>query len=92
MQAVKADRKLKPPKTEWQGATIRNSHTLCNNLLPVWAPAQTEMDYFARANEYWSENTLISLGMPYSGSCVNLVSIFWLRISADGPVSFFFCF
>jgi hypothetical protein len=37
-EAAKADKKLKPPKSEWEGATIRNQHTLCNNLFPILQP------------------------------------------------------
>jgi len=37
-EACKADRRLKPPKSEWEGATIRNQHTLCNNLFPLFPP------------------------------------------------------
>ena len=51
--AVKADKKLKPPKTEWEGATIRNSHTLCNNLFPIWGYSIDLATYAAKASEYW---------------------------------------
>ena len=37
-EAVKADKKLKPPKSEWEGAKIRNAHTLCNALFPILLP------------------------------------------------------
>ena len=37
-EAAKADKKLQPPKSEWEGATIRNQHTLCNNLFPILQP------------------------------------------------------
>jgi hypothetical protein len=36
--AAKADKRLKPPKSEWEGATIRNGHTLCNNIFPILQP------------------------------------------------------
>lgn len=39
-EALKADKKLKPPKSEWEGATIRNQHTLTNNLWPILQPPQ----------------------------------------------------
>lgn len=26
---------LRAPKREWEGATLRNGETLCNNLLPL---------------------------------------------------------
>ena len=32
-----ADSGLRAPKREWEGATLRNGETLCNNLLPLKA-------------------------------------------------------
>jgi E3 ubiquitin-protein ligase UBR4 len=52
--AAKADKKLKPPKTEWEGATIRNSHTLCNNLFPIWSTTVPDTLYASKVMEYWS--------------------------------------
>eukprot|EP01015_Nassula_variabilis_P010364 TRINITY_DN1829_c0_g1_i14.p1 TRINITY_DN1829_c0_g1~~TRINITY_DN1829_c0_g1_i14.p1 ORF type:complete len:408 (-),score=78.39 TRINITY_DN1829_c0_g1_i14:144-1304(-) len=43
--AVKADKALKKPKTEWEGAEIRNSHTKCNNWLPLRGPKTSDSDY-----------------------------------------------
>ena len=33
--AKQADSALRAPKREWEGATLRNGETLCNNLLPL---------------------------------------------------------
>ena len=33
--ARQADSALRAPKREWEGATLRNGETLCNNLLPL---------------------------------------------------------
>ena len=49
-EAMYADEELSPAKSEWEGATIRNSHTLCNNLLPIYHPKLL--------NEYKSALTL----------------------------------
>jgi len=35
--AKQADAALRAPKREWEGATLRNGETLCNNLLPLKA-------------------------------------------------------
>ena len=35
--ARQADSALRAPKREWEGATLRNGETLCNNLLPLKA-------------------------------------------------------
>ena len=60
-EAVKADKKLKPPKQEWDGAKIRNAHTLCNALLPILLPPSAQdpdgdssYDVYVQAVEaYW---------------------------------------
>eukprot|EP00742_Colponemidia_sp_Colp-10_P004531 GILJ01004836.1.p1 GENE.GILJ01004836.1~~GILJ01004836.1.p1 ORF type:complete len:2747 (+),score=454.59 GILJ01004836.1:625-8241(+) len=44
-EAAKADRALKVPKEEWDGATLRNSQTKCNNLLPIQGPAVSDEVY-----------------------------------------------
>jgi E3 ubiquitin-protein ligase UBR4 len=36
--AARADRHMRKPKTEWEGARIRNQHTLCNNWFPIIGP------------------------------------------------------
>ena len=36
LTAKRADINRRPPKREWEGATLRNAETLCNNVLPVW--------------------------------------------------------
>ena len=61
-EAVKADKKLKPPKSEWDGAMIRNAHTLTNALFPLLLPPtastaddDVSFDQYAQAVEtYWS--------------------------------------
>ena len=36
LEAKRADINRRPPKREWEGATLRNAETLCNSVLPVW--------------------------------------------------------
>ena len=43
--AYDAEKKLSQPKKEWEGARIRNSHTKCNSLLPVWGVPVPPEDY-----------------------------------------------
>lgn len=52
--AVKADRRLKPPKSEWEGAAIRNSHTLCNNLFPIHGMSLSDQMYDKKVEDYWA--------------------------------------
>jgi hypothetical protein len=54
LSAAKADKLLKPPKSEWEGAAIRNSHTLTNNLLPLQGPSIPDSQYAAQVIEYWN--------------------------------------
>ena len=61
-EAVKADKKLKPPKSEWDGALIRNAHTRTNALFPILLPPtastaddDVSFDQYAQAVEtYWA--------------------------------------
>jgi len=52
--ATHAERSLKPPKEEWEGATIRNQHTLCNNLFPIIGPATPIDSYTTSLEKYWT--------------------------------------
>ena len=52
-QAVRADNRLKPRKSEWEGATIRNSHTLCNNIWPIFGPTISVSDYSVQVDRFW---------------------------------------
>ena len=33
--AIRAENSMRKPKSEWEGASIRNSHTRCNNWFPI---------------------------------------------------------
>ena len=50
--ATRAERSLKQPKEEWEGATLRNSQTKCNNLLPLQGATVTDEAY-AICVEQW---------------------------------------
>ena len=45
--ARRADSALRVPKREWEGATLRNGETLCNNLLPLRGPQVNDAAYAA---------------------------------------------
>ena len=59
--ARRADIALRTPKREWEGASLRNSETLCNNLLPVFAGRVGDAS-FARAAGAWWENVAAAVG------------------------------
>jgi E3 ubiquitin-protein ligase UBR4 len=43
--AMVADSRLKPSKSEWEGAEIRNQYTKCNSLMPLLGPKIEFSDY-----------------------------------------------
>lgn len=51
--AAGADRRKKPPKSEWEGATLRNAHTLCNNIFPILHKSNSLDEYALRTDDYW---------------------------------------
>ncbi|KAK3280427.1 hypothetical protein CYMTET_11725 [Cymbomonas tetramitiformis] len=51
--AKRADASLKTPKKEWEGATLRNNETLCNNLLPIRGDKVREGDYTRCCDHFW---------------------------------------
>jgi E3 ubiquitin-protein ligase UBR4 len=59
-EAKRADASLKNPKKEWEGATLRNSETLCNNIFPLRGPAVPLAQYARCVDHYW--DSLNSLG------------------------------
>ena len=44
-EAARADRSMRVPKTEWEGATLRNSRVACNSLLPLRSPTTSSDRY-----------------------------------------------
>ena len=54
MNAVMADKSMRPPKSEWEGATIRNAHTKCNNLFPIRGGTVTNEVYSSAFNRYFN--------------------------------------
>ena len=47
--ATRAERSLRSPRAEWDGAALRNSRVLCNSILPVRPPQATDDWASARA-------------------------------------------
>lgn len=46
-EAARADRAMRVPKSEWEGATLRNSRVACNSLLPLRSPTTPDERYQA---------------------------------------------
>ena len=53
-EASRAERTMKQPKEEWEGATLRNSQTKCNNLFPFWGASVSEEAYAVYVEQWWS--------------------------------------
>jgi len=51
--AKRADVALRTPKREWEGAALRNSETLCNNLLPVMGDMIADTAYISAVDTWW---------------------------------------
>ena len=58
-QATRADRSLKVPRLEWDGASLRNQNTRCNNLLPVRGPQTPAHMYSEYTERYWANIALL---------------------------------
>jgi len=54
--ATKAERTMKVPKEEWEGATLRNSQTRCNNLFPMQGPKVSDDSYSQSVEKFWSNS------------------------------------
>lgn len=53
-QATRAERHLKVPRLEWDGASLRNQNTRCNNLLPLRGPQTPAHMYSEYTERYWA--------------------------------------
>jgi E3 ubiquitin-protein ligase UBR4 len=59
-EAARCERSFKVPRQEWEGATLRNQNTPCNNMLPLMGPQTPAHMYAEIAERYWV--TLAQLG------------------------------
>ena len=69
LEAKRADINRRPPKREWEGATLRNAETLCNSVLPVWTSSDlrsSNVERTSTSDEEYEETTTIWSG----GGCV----------------------
>ena len=60
-EAARADRSMRVPKTEWEGAALRNSRVACNSLLPLRSPTTTEERYHLGLERHMSNLGEVSL-------------------------------
>ena len=53
-EAARADRRMRVPKKEWEGATLRNQQTRCNNLFPVRGLQTSDAEYGRNVDVFWA--------------------------------------
>lgn len=61
-EAARADRSMRVPKTEWEGAALRNSRVACNSLLPLRSPTTSEERYQLGLERHMANLNEVSLG------------------------------
>ena len=69
--ARRADAALRHPKREWEGATLRNGETLCNNLVPVRGGSVSDAAYASAVATYW-ENLQVGPSLSALVTCLFL--------------------
>eukprot|EP00741_Cyanophora_paradoxa_P010490 tig00000158_g10143.t1 len=65
--ATRAERSLKVPREEWDGATLRNNQTRCNNLYPLAGPL-VPADAYAQATDRFWQQAAAALGRLECGA------------------------
>jgi hypothetical protein len=58
-EAARAEQNLKRPKSEWEGAVIRNQHTKCNNWFPIRGPEISKDLYSIAVDKLFSGYELV---------------------------------
>jgi len=61
-EAVRADRALKQPKSEWDGASLRNSRVSCNGMLPLRGPKSMDEAYRLAVEKHFSRMSSLGVG------------------------------
>merc|ERR1712054_436468 len=82
VNAAKADRALKTPKNEWEGAKLRNSRASCNSLLPLYTPGVNRMTFLGAVERHFG--CLSSYGdhsISRFGQIMHDIRLLMLRIS-----------
>jgi hypothetical protein len=77
-EAARADRALKQPKSEWDGAALRNSRVACNGMLPLRGPASTAEAYRLAVEKYFASRVVGGGGGGGGGAAAGQLSRFVL--------------
>ncbi|KAJ1471911.1 E3 ubiquitin ligase, partial [Baffinella frigidus] len=68
--ATRADKVMKQPRAEWDGATLRNQNIRANNLLPILGPKTPAHMFAQHAERYWA--SIAQMGR-YEGSRFRMI-------------------
>lgn len=75
-EAVTADARLRPPKSVWEGALIRNGFSQCNCLFPILGPSNEADKYKLEVERYWKQMTrLKSVNERFKTLVLDLTSL-----------------
>jgi len=86
--ATRAERTLKQPKEEWEGATLRNSQTKCNNLLPIQSSTITDEAYAICVEQWWASiSTCGRVDAPRVRLLVHDLRLLLLRLALEESFS-----
>jgi len=80
--AARADRSLRTPKSEWEGACLRNSRVQCNSILPFKGPKSQEPQYLHMVETHFSN--LSEAGLSQSSRFLTVLHdlrLLMLRVS-----------
>ena len=86
--ATRAERTLKQPKEEWEGATLRNSQTKCNNLMPIYGASVSEEAYAMCVEQWWANMAHIGrVDAPRCRLVVHDIKLLLLRFALEESFS-----
>ncbi|KYQ89094.1 hypothetical protein DLAC_10325 [Tieghemostelium lacteum] len=86
--ATKADRSMKVPKEEWEGAALRNQQTKCNNIFPIQGPKITNDAFSPYCDKYFNTlNNITRFDGPRFRLLAHDLKLLVLRFAKDESFS-----
>eukprot|EP00026_Physarum_polycephalum_P007765 Phypoly_transcript_07831.p1 GENE.Phypoly_transcript_07831~~Phypoly_transcript_07831.p1 ORF type:complete len:524 (+),score=164.84 Phypoly_transcript_07831:223-1572(+) len=86
--ATKAERGLKVPKEEWDGAALRNQQTRCNAIFPLPGSRVSDDTFIAHMDKFWSYLSNVSrVELPRFRVLVHDIKFVILRFAREESFS-----
>eukprot|EP01133_Synstelium_polycarpum_P011499 gene11499-13413_t len=86
--ATKADKGMKVPKEEWEGAALRNQQTKCNNIFPIQGPRITNDALTPYCDKYWTNlNNIARFDGPRFRLLAHDLKLLLVRFAKDESFS-----